>query len=285
MSALTDHINELKAAEAFSKQSNVFDEVYSADLIIQYKRERVRQHILKHVKSPASMLELNCGTGEDALFFASKGFYVHATDISEGMLQKLWLKKHGRDMQWHVRERERERERERVTTELCSFTELSRLKHKGPFDAVYSNFGGLNCTAEIGKVMASFDQLVKPGGTVTLVLISKFCLWETLLVFKGKFKTAFRRFFSRNGRKAKVEGRQFTCWYYSVADIKKHLPSNFYVIDVEGLCTIVPPSYIERFAEKRPRLFEWLKRKEDGLKSSWPWRYIGDYIIVTVQKR
>ena len=93
MSTLADHINELKAAEAFSKQSDVFDEIYNTDIIIQYKRDRVRQHILKHIKESASMLELNCGTGEDALFFAGKGFSVHATDISEGMLQKLWLKK------------------------------------------------------------------------------------------------------------------------------------------------------------------------------------------------
>ena len=172
----------------------------------------------------------------------------------------------------------------RMTTELCSFTELGTLKNKGPFDAIYSNFGGLNCTPEIKKVISSFDQLVKPGGTVTLVLISKFCLWETLLVFKGKFRTAFRRFFSGKGRKAKVEGKQFMCWYYGVADIKKYLPSSFKVIDVEGLCTIVPPSYLEGFAEKKPQMFEWLKKKEDALKGAWPWRLIGDYVIITIRR-
>ena len=164
MSALTDHINELKAAEAFSKQSNIFDEIFGEDLIIQYKRDRVRQHIMEHVSSPASLLELNCGTGEDALFFESLGFSIHATDISEGMLQKLWLK---------IKASDGER---KISSELCSFTELDRLKNKGPFDAVYSNFGGLNCSGEIKKVLSSFDPLLKPGGTVTLVLITKFCV-------------------------------------------------------------------------------------------------------------
>ena len=140
MSSLADHINELKAAEAFSKQSDVFDDIFNEDIIIQYKRNRVRQHILQYVKGQSSILELNCGTGEDALFFARKGFSVHATDISEGMLQKLWLKKQTAE------------EGKRISTELCSFTELNTLKNKGPFDAVYSNFGGLNCTQEISPV-------------------------------------------------------------------------------------------------------------------------------------
>ena len=197
---------------------------------------------------------------------------MHATDISEGMLQKLWLKKQTAE------------EGKRISTELCSFTELNTLKNKGPFDAVYSNFGGLNCTQEISKVLTSFESLVKPGGTVTLVIISKFCLWETLLICKGKFKTAFRRFFSKGGRKAQIEGRQFTCWYYGLADVKKHMTSSFRIIDVEGLCAIIPPSYIEKFAEKKPRLFSWLKNKEDMLKSKWPWKFIGDYFIVTLRK-
>ena len=38
----TSSINEVKAAKAFSKQAVVFDELYSADRIVQYKRERVR---------------------------------------------------------------------------------------------------------------------------------------------------------------------------------------------------------------------------------------------------
>ena len=61
-------------------------------------------------------------------------------------------------------------------------------------------FAGLNCTDELGKVLDSFNDLLKPGGRVTLVILPKFCLWEFLLIFKGKFRTAFRRVFSSNGK-------------------------------------------------------------------------------------
>ncbi len=33
------------------------------------------------------ILELNCGTGEDAVLFSEKGFNIVATDVSEEMLK------------------------------------------------------------------------------------------------------------------------------------------------------------------------------------------------------
>ena len=77
--------NETQAAKAFSKQAGLFDGLYSHDTIIQYKRNRVRAHVNSHIQPGSRILELNAGTGEDAVFFARQGHRVHATDISEGM--------------------------------------------------------------------------------------------------------------------------------------------------------------------------------------------------------
>jgi ubiquinone/menaquinone biosynthesis C-methylase UbiE len=273
MSISFGYSNEVMASEAFSKQALLFDKLYGDNKIIQYKRQRVRDHILKNLGSKSSsMLELNCGTGEDALFFAAQGHEVHATDISSGMLDVLRKKIQSNSL------------KNKISIEECSFTQLEFLK-RGTFDYVYSNFGGLNCTNELEKVLRSLDGLTNPGAVITLVVISRFCLWETLLLFKGKFKTAFRRFFSNRGRRARVEGSFFKCWYYSPILIKKYLGDQFECIGIEGLCTIVPPSYIENFAEKRPRLFDFLRKKEDSLKSTWPWRQMGDYFIISFRKK
>ena len=69
---------------------------------------------------------------------------------------------------------------------------LDNLKNRGPYDHIFSNFAGLNCTDELNKVLDSFNCLLKPGGFVTLVILPKFCLWEFLLLFKGKFKLLSR---------------------------------------------------------------------------------------------
>jgi ubiquinone/menaquinone biosynthesis C-methylase UbiE len=273
MNASQENSMEILAASAFSKQAPVFDATYAEDKIIQYKRERVRDHVLKLLPANSNILELNCGTGEDAIFFAKHGHTVHATDISEGMQQVLKEKISKNNLE------------NRISYERCSYTSLENLKQHKEYDFIFSNFAGLNCTSELEKVLASFDALLKTGGKVVLVLLPKFCLWETLLLVKGKFKTATRRWFSSNGSNAHIEGVFFKCWYYDPSYIKKKIKQKYELLDIEGLCTIVPPSYIEHFGENYPRLFEFLKKKENVLKNKFPWRSIGDYYIISFQKK
>ncbi len=273
MNIISENINQQNTAAAFNRQSKVFDDLYSGNTIIQYKRERVRQHFLSYLQPNSFILELNSGTGEDAVYFAQQGHRVHATDISSGMQEELQKKAASHNLE------------NQVSTELCSFTDLSSLQNKGPYDTMFSNFAGLNCTGELDKVLNSFSQLLKKDGVVTLVIMPKFCLWETLLVFKGKFKTAFRRFFSSDGRKAHIEGEYFKCWYYNPSYIIETLKNNFEILSIEGLCTFVPPSYIEGFAEKHPKAFKFLKEKENKYKSKFPWKSIGDYFIISLRKK
>lgn len=268
-----DIINEQLSAAAFTRQSAIFDTIYSPNTIIQYKRERVRNHINQYLQPRSTILELNAGTGEDAIYFAANSHHVHATDISEGMLKELDRKVRNNNLE------------ESISIEQCSFTNLAALKDKGPYHLIFSNFAGLNCTDRLPDVLHSFKPLLAPHGLITLVILPPFCLWETLLLFKGKFKTAFRRFNSKSGADAHIEGVYFKCWYYKPSLIIDTLKDDFELISTEGLCTFVPPSYIENFAEKHPFLYKWLVKLEDKFKNKLPWRNIGDYYIITLRKK
>src|ERR1044072_167896 len=158
--------HEQLAAEAFNRQSAIFDKIYAENNIVDYKRKRVREHVLKFIPPKSKILELNAGTGDDAVFFATLGHSVHATDIAA-------------DMQQRLREKVRQHNLEKlVSTELCSFTLLENLQNKGPYDLIFSNFAGLNCTNELDKVLHAFYALLKPGGIVTMVIMPRFCWWE-----------------------------------------------------------------------------------------------------------
>lgn len=270
---IPDKINEQAAAAAFTTQSGVFDSIYAGNTIIHYKRRRVQEHVKQFLQPSSSILELNAGTGEDAIEFAKNGYSVHATDIAAGMLARLNDKVRQHGLQQYV------------SHELCSFTELETLGKKGPYDYIFSNFAGLNCTNEPRKVLDSFSFLLKPGGFATLVLLPKFCLWEFLLLFRGKMHTAFRRFTGKQGAPAHIEGQYFHCWYHNPSLIRKHLQYSFDVRSLEGLCCLVPPSYIEHFAERYPRLYRFLEKKENKWKDKWPWTVTGDYFIITLQKK
>jgi ubiquinone/menaquinone biosynthesis C-methylase UbiE len=267
------NINEQLAATAFSRQSAIFDELYSANEIVQYKRRRVQDHLQQYISPGNFILELNSGTGQDAIWLAHQDCRIHATDISAGMQEIVQQKIRTEGLD------------KLISYELCSFTQLENLQLKGPYDMIFSNFAGLNCTGELKKVLDSFSSLLKPKGIITLVILPKFCLWEFLLIFKGKFKTATRRFFSRNGRTAHLENIFFKCWYYNPSYIIEFLKNEFDLLAIEGLCTLVPPSYIENFAGKYPKLFKKLRETEDVYKNTWPWKYVGDYYIISLQKK
>lgn len=266
--------NEQNAALAFSKQARVFDDYDAGNTIIQYKRRRVRAHVLGLLPLHSSILELNAGTGEDAIFFARQGYHVHATDIAEGMQARLREKVAAQKLSGLV------------STEICSFTGLAGLRQKGPYDCLFSNFAGLNCTRDLAAVLHSFAPLVKPGGLVTLVILPPFSLWEMATLFRGHFKTAFRRLGKgRKGAPAQVEGVHFRCWYYSPSFVRRELKDSFEQIKLEGLCTIVPPSYIEHFPERHPIAWDFLKARENRWREKWPWRSIGDYYIISFRRK
>src|SRR3978361_1651593 len=112
MKTTSANIDEQLAEAAFTSQSAIFDSIYSGNTIVNYKRERVRKHVLQYLAPNSYILELNSGTGEDAIFFAEQGHRVYATDISTGMQQELKRKVLAKGLD------------DRIGNELCSYTNL-----------------------------------------------------------------------------------------------------------------------------------------------------------------
>src|SRR4051812_36107986 len=81
--------NSNSVSDAFSKQSPVFDHLSETNKISQYLRSVFREEVISVSTPNERILELNCGTGIDAIFLAQKGYEIVATDNAPGMLQKL----------------------------------------------------------------------------------------------------------------------------------------------------------------------------------------------------
>ena len=269
---MTDILQQEKVNAAFSKQSPIFDEIDDNNQLILWVRNRVHDEVLAHIPQHAHLLELNCGTGIDALFFARNGIRVTATDNAEGMLAQLNKKVADAQME------------DKITTARCSFNELEKLGDEIKYDYVFSNFGGLNCTNQLDKVLTDIDRLLKPDGRFTLVIMPKVCLWEMFMVFRGYFKTAFRRF-RKGGTKAKVEGLYFDCFYYNPQFIIDHLADSFRLVSLKGLSITVPPPFIEHFVERHPRLFARLERWENKIWDKAPFKSWGDHFMITMEKK
>jgi ubiquinone/menaquinone biosynthesis C-methylase UbiE len=274
--------NAQAAAVAFSKQSSVFDQLEKDNGILQWMRKQVHDHCLQFFKTGDSILELNCGTGIDAIFFAEQGMHVHATDMSEGMLNELKKKIEMKNLQ------------EKISVQQCSFTELtsillsptsfaSAMLSVKKFDHIFSDFGGLNCEKNIEGVISQFKDLLKQGGTVTLVIMPPFCPWEISLLLKGNFKTAFRRF-KRNGTASNVEGIHFNTFYFTPSRLIKAFGRDYQLLGLRGLACLIPPPYLENFPKRYPKIFGTLKRMDQKLNHTFPFNHWADHFIITVKR-
>lgn len=258
-------------SEAFSRQSPVFDNIDRENSIIVWMRERIRKEVLHFLPSNASMLELNCGTGLDATFFASHGHKVLATDNADGMLEQTRRKVASSDLQ------------DMVTVRKCSFNNLEQL-YGMQFDYVFSNFGGLNCSEDLAKILRDISRLLKPGGRFTLVIMPTVCPWEIITLFKGYFRTAFRRF-KKQGAIAHLEGEHFKCYYYDPNYVLKALGQDFKLLSLKGLSITVPPPFIENFMEKHSKAFGMLERIENAVLDKAPFNRWCDHYMITMEKK
>jgi len=255
--------------KAFSHQSFVFDDYESGNVILKWMRSVTRLHLLRYLNAGDKILELNSGTGLDAVFLAEKGYRVHCIDIAEGMLNKLDEKIKIKELQ------------EKISFQELSFTNLNNLEEKS-FDYIFSNFGGLNCAENLSSVFSQFSEILKPGGKVTLIIIPPICPWEIALAFKGNFKTAFRRF-HKKGIEANVEGIKFQTYYYTVSDAQKALGNQFKLIELQGLASFSPPPYMENFPKKFPVFYRYLKRLDNRLSHNFPFNRCADHFILTAE--
>src|SRR3954471_6684935 len=84
--------NSVQINEAFSRQSLHYDADDLQNPLLQDMRVQVYRHVSKFLTQPSNILELNSGTGIDALYFVQQGHKVHATDLSDGMIKQIKTK-------------------------------------------------------------------------------------------------------------------------------------------------------------------------------------------------
>ncbi|HEY3473594.1 MAG TPA: class I SAM-dependent methyltransferase, partial [Anaerolineales bacterium] len=225
-------------AEAFSRTAEKYDAFAQDHPHLRRMRNKVYAHLMRYVPPGARILELNAGTGTDAVQLAQRGYQIHATDIAPGMLDRLRKKVEKLGLG------------SRVTVEERSFLALENTPG-APFDAVFSDLGGLNCIPDLTPVIRSLPKVLKPGGIVTWVLMPHVCLWEMAEVFRGNPSLAFRRF-SRGSVRASLEGLSFEVYYFSPGQVLKWFGADFELLALEGLSVLTPTAESKSFARGYP---------------------------------
>lgn len=215
-----------------------YDEQFSFSPVGKAQRELVWYHIKKlKLKENQRVLEINCGTGEDAKRWKNINAEIVATDISPKMIELAKLKYP--DVQFEVED-------------ILAIQDRS----EGTQNIIFSNFGGLNCLSsdQFKSFFKDAATILPPNGKLILVVMGKKCLWDKLfLMFKGRMNQINRRE-TNSFLEVNVDGTMVKTWYYSPADVKKLADSYFKANQLKPIGLFVPPSYLAKFFSNKKRI-------------------------------
>lgn len=260
---------------AFDQIANIYDQQFSYSEIGKLQRKEVWKYLdaLLTTSDTLNILELNCGTGVDAIYMAKKGHKVLATDIS-GEMVKATLRKvshHGL--------------KDKVSVLQLGFDQLDEWFVGQRFDLVVSNFGGLNCIDSTALQRLAYDitGLLNPGGRFVAVVMPEKCMMETMYFSsKFRFKEAFRRS-SSNPVMADLSGTGVATWYHSPKKVKRIFSGAFQQVQTKPIGFLVPPSYTEPFFSKHGWLLKMLDRGEQMLHGISGLSALSDHYLIDLE--
>lgn len=255
------------AAAAFDRMAPSYDDSFTRSLIGTAQRNAVWDVLLRAFRPGDRVLELNCGTGEDALFLARLGMSIVACDASTKMLEVAKLRKAGTSVKASVDFR------------LLRNEDLEVLSGAEVFDGALSNFSGLNCVADLRPVAKALGKLVRKGGNVVVCVSTRICLWEIAwYVARANFAKAFRRVGGETI--AQLDGIDVTVRYPTIREMRHAFAPWFRVRAVRAVGLFVPPSYVENWAQRHRKMLRFLEGM-DRIFSAWlVFRGIGDHVLV-----
>lgn len=208
----------------FDNLAEGYDQIWTRSAIGNSQRQQVWRVFDGLIRAGDFILDLGCGTGEDALHLMSRGAYVHGIDASQEMVRIARAK--GADAQ------------------CLPLQSLGKLH--GMYDAAISNFGVFNCVQRLDRVAVALERLIRPGGHLVICVIGRVCVWETCYFLRHKLPAkAFRRW-QGNGTAPSLGLRVY---YPSISQLAGAFRRNFRLVSWQGIGLFVPPSFVSGFPE------------------------------------
>lgn len=263
---------------AFDAAAATYDQEFTDSSVGRAQRRLVWFHlarVLSQLPAPAEVLEVNCGTGEDALWLAKQGHRVLATDISASMLV-VAAQKAAQGGYRHA-----------VTCARLAAQEIEPDTLGRRFDLVLSNFGGLNCLSptDMRTLARRLPEMVSPGGRVLMVIMPPFCLWETFWSLITLRPGLAMRRWRKGPVMTQVHGTSFPIWYYRLGWLRRLFSDSFDCVRVRPVGFTVPPSALEGRLHKYPRLLSAMERIDRAFGRSSLLAAMSDHALLEFRRR
>jgi SAM-dependent methyltransferase len=253
---------------AFDRLADRYDASFTHTWLGRTLRRRVWDTLDRSCRAPDRILELGCGTGEDALRLADRGVNVTATDISPRMVEVARAKAALRERPGHVDFRR------------ASMEELDNALEGQRFDGVLANFGVVNCARDLPALVDSVAARLVADAPLVWVVMGPYAPWEWAWYLpRGDWQRATRRL-----RRDGVTWNGLTVRYPSPARMRELLQPRFAVHRIVPLGVVLPPSYAGGWLERAPRTRAVLAGIDRLAGSLPPLAWIADHYIVEARR-
>ncbi len=252
----------LETPTAFDDMADAYDREFTVTAVGTTLRAMVWSRLESGFAHRESLLELGCGTGEDAVHLAKLGHRVLASDASEAMLRVARRKAECAGVAHRIRFL-------RVPME-----HIGAALEGETFDGAFSNFGALNCVADVPALSRTLARLLKPAAPLMFVVMGRHVPWEwAWYLARGDRGRAFRRFAAQG-----AQWRGLTIHYPTPRELCGAIAPQFRVHRRVSLGCVLPPSYAAGWLERAPRTLAALSAIERSLPSFMA-RFADHYLL------
>jgi SAM-dependent methyltransferase len=261
----------MEAREAFNLAADTLDEIPLWNPTSAWMREVSRREIVRSVRPGGALLEIGCGTGADAAYFARLGHRVLALDISDRMVERAQERARNAGLEGSMMV---------LRGRVSELSERIESSPWAPFDAAYANFS-LAYEPSLREAAGAVHRTLAGRGPFLFTLPNRICPAEMMIAL-GRLRpaSALVRFRARPNRN--LSGIAVPFRAYTPPEVRRELQGLFHPDSALGVPVFCPPpGYYRPEIEAYLRPLRSLDRR---FCASFPWNALGDHTLFSFHR-
>jgi ubiquinone/menaquinone biosynthesis C-methylase UbiE len=272
VSQKNDYLNSV--ALAFDSAAEEYDFTISNNYINTWIRKKTIKELLKYVSPEHRLLEIGCGTGQEAVEISRYVKTIIATDVSKKMIELLSLKVRAKKLESKI-----------IPVRLAA-SEIDKISEMFPdikINGCYSFNGPLNCEPKIRTFVKHLWKILEPPGYFVCSIRNTICATEEIShIFSLQLDKLSPR--KHQPIMVSVGGMDIPAFYYTPSIFVNIFKPYFKVEKIIGLPTFLPPAYLNDYYVRLRQYTSLLEKIDDLLSPHFPFNRFGDQNLFVFKK-
>ncbi len=276
---LIEHYKILEAR--FDQEAKTYDMRYGppsgsrpGNPLVSWLRDEHLALLRGLLKPGALVLDIGCGTGEEALRLAQEGYSVLGIDVSPGMVWQAQAKLASYGL------------RRGAQFRVLAAGRLANLDERGPFQGAYASLGTLNTEPDLPAVAEGLHTLLEPGAPFVAMVMNRRCLFERLYgASRLKPGVVLARPAAWTEGRAGASDVIAPVRFYSPREFAARFAEHFTVERVLAFPLWFPPVHLHALYRERTDRYQRRLAVERRMRA-WPgFRNWGDHFLMILRHR